>query len=516
MENIGDKINSLRKENKMSQENLAKKLGITRQSVSKWESGNTSPDIENILLLAKTFNISTDYLLGATDKKDNTVVEPVEKIVEIQKESILDKKLSEILGKEALSDNNIDMTIEYIQESLKEKKDREENPEEHTEKVIVEVEKESLVEQKFAEVFGKKALEEENIDDTISYIINMVKEVNTRVKENNTKNNSVIEEKFKEALGEEALLEENLDTTISYVLKGLEKIQSADSDEKEEKIVEVEKIIEVEKESLVEQKFEEVFGSEALKKENIDTTINFIIKTMEDAKSKDEKEDKIIEIEKESLVEQKIGEALGEKALKEENLDMTIEYILKSLKVMESIENGEEDILVKESEENIVDNEEVEDLNDLAVKVNEVVDIDIDNNKEDISEVDLYNDNLTSDLTNSNIEDEEIYKDNLSDGDISKETYFKEDNSEKNTDEFGDTISYDKDKLEKELNFFSNLEDSKVEDLNNNYPKDYSDNIDDEGRDLDADDNFNIGVVIIYVIVICAIIFGLFYFFTQR
>src|SRR5699024_1719802 len=159
---------------------------------------------------------------------------------------------------------------------------------------------------------------------------------------------------------------------------------------------------------------------------------------------------------------------------------------------------------------------EVEDLNDLAVKVNEVVDIDIDNNKEDISEVDLYNDNLTSDLTNSNIEDEEIYKDNLSDGDISKETYFKEDNSEKNTDEFGDTISYDKDKLEKELNFFSNLEDIKVEDLNNNYPKDYSDNIDDEGRDLDADDNFNIGVVIIYVIVICAIVFGLFYFFTQR
>src|SRR5699024_3866525 len=248
-----------------------------------------------------------------------------------------------------------------------------------------------------------------------------------------------------------------------------------------------------EKESLVEQKFEEVFGSEALKKENIDTTINFIIKTMEDAKSKDEKEDKIIEIEKESLVEQKIGEALGEKALKEENLDMTIEYMLKSLKVMESIENGEEDILVKEYEENIVDNEEVEDLKDLAVKVNEVVDIDIDNNKEDISEVDLYNDNLTSDLTNSNIEDEEIYKDNLSDGDISKETYFKEDNSEKNTDEFGDTISYDKDKLEKELNFFSNLEDIKVEDLNNNYPKDYSDNIDDEGRDLDADDNFNIG-----------------------
>src|SRR5699024_8331985 len=103
-----------------------------------------------------TFNISTDYLLGATDKKDNTVVEPVEKIVEIQKESILDKKLSEILGEEALSDNNIDMTIEYIQESLKEKKDREENPEEHTEKVIVEVEKESLVEQKFAEVLDRK------------------------------------------------------------------------------------------------------------------------------------------------------------------------------------------------------------------------------------------------------------------------------------------------------------------------------------------------------------------------
>ncbi len=60
---IGDKIAELRKQNGMSQEELADRLGISRQSVSKWESGQSQPEIEKLLQLSEVFHVSTDYLL---------------------------------------------------------------------------------------------------------------------------------------------------------------------------------------------------------------------------------------------------------------------------------------------------------------------------------------------------------------------------------------------------------------------------------------------------------------------
>ena len=60
---IGSKIQQLRKDNGMSQEDLALKLTISRQAVSKWELGEATPDTENIVQLSKLFCISTDYLL---------------------------------------------------------------------------------------------------------------------------------------------------------------------------------------------------------------------------------------------------------------------------------------------------------------------------------------------------------------------------------------------------------------------------------------------------------------------
>ena len=67
---IGTKIAELRKEQGMSQEELADRLGISRQSVSKWESGQSSPELEKILQLSEVFHVSTDYLL----KEDTTPV----------------------------------------------------------------------------------------------------------------------------------------------------------------------------------------------------------------------------------------------------------------------------------------------------------------------------------------------------------------------------------------------------------------------------------------------------------
>lgn len=69
--NMADRIQSLRKTKGFSQEELAEKVGVSRQAVSKWESQQSAPDIEKILLLSEIFEVSTDYLLkGTTPAKE--------------------------------------------------------------------------------------------------------------------------------------------------------------------------------------------------------------------------------------------------------------------------------------------------------------------------------------------------------------------------------------------------------------------------------------------------------------
>jgi len=60
---LADKIMTLRKKCGWSQEDLADQLGISRQSVSKWESGMSIPDLEKIIKMSSLFGVSTDYLL---------------------------------------------------------------------------------------------------------------------------------------------------------------------------------------------------------------------------------------------------------------------------------------------------------------------------------------------------------------------------------------------------------------------------------------------------------------------
>ena len=60
---LSDKIILLRKKNNLTQEELAEKLGVSRQSVSKWEMGNSIPDINKIIQLSDVFGVKTDYLL---------------------------------------------------------------------------------------------------------------------------------------------------------------------------------------------------------------------------------------------------------------------------------------------------------------------------------------------------------------------------------------------------------------------------------------------------------------------
>lgn len=61
--NLADRIQHLRKSNGMSQEELADKVGVSRQAVSKWESGQSTPDLEKIIIMSDLFGVTTDYLL---------------------------------------------------------------------------------------------------------------------------------------------------------------------------------------------------------------------------------------------------------------------------------------------------------------------------------------------------------------------------------------------------------------------------------------------------------------------
>jgi len=60
---LGEKIQALRKQRNISQEQLADHMSVTRQAVSKWELGESIPDVENIVWLSGILDVTTDYLL---------------------------------------------------------------------------------------------------------------------------------------------------------------------------------------------------------------------------------------------------------------------------------------------------------------------------------------------------------------------------------------------------------------------------------------------------------------------
>ena len=60
---FGEKLQKLRKQGGLSQEQLAAQLTVSRQAVSKWELDDTMPDTENVVQLSRLFGVSCDYLL---------------------------------------------------------------------------------------------------------------------------------------------------------------------------------------------------------------------------------------------------------------------------------------------------------------------------------------------------------------------------------------------------------------------------------------------------------------------
>ena len=82
---LAEKIQKLRKQKGLSQEQLADKLGISRQSISKWEADQASPEIDKIVKLSEIFEVSTDYLLkDKSEQKSELIVESYQRKQDIK------------------------------------------------------------------------------------------------------------------------------------------------------------------------------------------------------------------------------------------------------------------------------------------------------------------------------------------------------------------------------------------------------------------------------------------------
>lgn len=89
---FNERLLDLRKKNGWSQEELGEKLDVSRQTISKWESGQTTPELEKLRNLAKLFNISVDELINE-EEKDNRIEDTVNENVQIKQKNKIGKKV---------------------------------------------------------------------------------------------------------------------------------------------------------------------------------------------------------------------------------------------------------------------------------------------------------------------------------------------------------------------------------------------------------------------------------------
>lgn len=94
---FSEKLLTLRKAKNLTQEQLAEKLNISRQSISKWESRQAVPELEKIVALSAIFDVTTDYLLKSSEIDDLSVKT---EILEKQQQQMLmrEQKQSQIFG----------------------------------------------------------------------------------------------------------------------------------------------------------------------------------------------------------------------------------------------------------------------------------------------------------------------------------------------------------------------------------------------------------------------------------
>ncbi len=92
---IGQKLSDLRKSKHLSQEEVADRLGVTRQTISKWETDQSTPDFDKIIPICELFGLSSDELLGnlnSNDNKDKKGESPSSMDIENKKENNIKKR----------------------------------------------------------------------------------------------------------------------------------------------------------------------------------------------------------------------------------------------------------------------------------------------------------------------------------------------------------------------------------------------------------------------------------------
>lgn len=131
---FGEKLYELRNKAQISQIQLAEDLGVSRQTISKWETGTMFPEIGKLIKISERFNVSTDYLLKETRQKDPIAnldrlvlkflgsaqdMDVISKeLVDIIRDGMIDKDEKERVQNILLTLNEIEQIIDEIRSSL--------------------------------------------------------------------------------------------------------------------------------------------------------------------------------------------------------------------------------------------------------------------------------------------------------------------------------------------------------------------------------------------------------------
>ena len=120
---IASRLYELRKKTNLSQEELAEKIGVSRQAVSKWERAESSPDTDNLIELARLYGVSLDMLLSTTEPIDKSAEQPRQDYISIGPDGIRvkDKDGSEVLV--SLNSSGVEIN-ERDQKKVKVKKEK--------------------------------------------------------------------------------------------------------------------------------------------------------------------------------------------------------------------------------------------------------------------------------------------------------------------------------------------------------------------------------------------------------
>ena len=107
--NLGERIISLRKERSISQTELARRLNVSRQAVSKWEQGTSSPDTAKLIQLAEILETEVEYLATGIRPEPKSVVLNVVETVE--KEKVVVREVIRHVKRRPVKKNPIDYWI---------------------------------------------------------------------------------------------------------------------------------------------------------------------------------------------------------------------------------------------------------------------------------------------------------------------------------------------------------------------------------------------------------------------